>query len=141
MKRIVHLKEKGDRRHWRQTPQKKNLKILLIAINHIALCNHSHKKWKDSLEDSLNRALFAAKLMLPILVPRLLQNTSNVNTAFAGKSKQLYSFYDKLLRALMYLHFIVLTLICLLIDYAWCELCNIRLILFNNNSRSFTIQK
>ena len=43
--------------------------------------NHSHKKRKDSLEGSLDRVLFAAELESPkILVPRLPQHTSNVNT-------------------------------------------------------------
>ena len=41
---------------------------------------NSHKKWKDSLEGSLDRVLFAAELeFLKILVTRLLQHTSNVN--------------------------------------------------------------
>ena len=59
--------------------------------------NHSHKKWKDSLEGSLDGVLFAAELEFPkILVPRLPQHTSNVNTECARKSewlKQLYSLY------------------------------------------------
>ena len=50
---------------------------------------HSHKKRKDSLEGSLDRVLFAAELKFPkILVPRLPQNTSNVNIESAGKSKK-----------------------------------------------------
>ena len=57
---------------------------------------HSHKKWKDSLEGSLDRALVAAEPEFPkILVLRLPQHTSNVNTECAEKSewlKQLYSF-------------------------------------------------
>ena len=49
---------------------------------------HSHKKQKDSLEGSLDRVLLAAKLEFPkILVPRLPQHTSNVNTECAGKSE------------------------------------------------------
>ena len=52
---------------------------------------HSHKKRKDSLEGSLDRVLFAAELDFPkILVPRLLQNSSNVNIECARKSKQTY---------------------------------------------------
>ena len=50
---------------------------------------------EDSLEASLDRALFVAELELPkILEPRLSQHTSNVNTECTGKSewlKQLYS--------------------------------------------------
>ena len=59
---------------------------------------HSHKKRKDSL----NQALFAAELDFPkILVPRLPQNSSNVNTECAVKSKQLYSLCEQLLGALI----------------------------------------
>ena len=51
------------------------------------LYKHSHKKRKDSLEGSLNRVLFAAELEFPqILVPRLPQNTLDVNIECAGKS-------------------------------------------------------
>ena len=53
----------------------------------ICLFRHSHKKWKDSLEGSLDRALFAAELEFPkIIVPRLHQRTSDVNIKCAGKS-------------------------------------------------------
>ena len=46
---------------------------------------NSHKKWKDSLEGSLDRVLFAAELEFPkILVPRLPQNSSNVSIECAG---------------------------------------------------------
>ena len=59
--------------------------------------NHSYKKRRDSLEISLDRALFVAELGFPkILVPRRPQHTSNVNNERAGKSewsKQLYSLY------------------------------------------------
>ena len=47
------------------------------------LKNHSHKKRKDRdcLEDSLGRVLFAAELEFQkILVPRVPQNSSNLNT-------------------------------------------------------------
>ena len=58
---------------------------------------HSHMKCKDGLEGSLCRVLFAGELEFPkILVPRLPQHTSNVNTGCARKSelsKQLYSLY------------------------------------------------
>ena len=73
----------------------------------LRILDHSYKKQKDSLEGSLVQVLFAAELEFPnILVPRLPQNTSNVNTVSTGKSKQC----DQLLGALIYLHFIVLTL-------------------------------
>ena len=76
---------------------------------------HSHKRRKDSLEGSLDRVLFAAELAFPkILVPRLPQNSSNVNIECARKSKQLYSIYslcDQLLGVMIYLHFIILILI------------------------------
>ena len=55
---------------------------------------HNHKTRKDSLEGSLDQVLFAAELeFLKILVPGLLQHTSNVNIECAEKlvwSKQLY---------------------------------------------------
>ena len=52
------------------------------------MMNHSHKKWKDSLEGCLDRVLFAAEVEFPkILVPRLPQHTSNVNIECAGKSE------------------------------------------------------
>ena len=48
---------------------------------------YSHKKRKDSLDSSLDRVLFAAKLEFPkIIVPRLPQHTSNVNIDRAEKS-------------------------------------------------------
>ena len=73
----------------------------------------SHKKRKYSLEGSLDRVSFAAELEFPKkLVPRLPQNPSNVNIECAGKSKQLYSLCGQLLGAMIYLHFIILILIC-----------------------------
>ena len=54
-------------------------------------------KRMDSLEGSLDRALFAAELEFPkIVVPRLLQLTSYINIRCVGKSewsKQLYYLY------------------------------------------------
>ena len=74
---------------------------------------HNHKKQKDSLEGSLVRVLIVAELeFLKILVPSLPQNTSNVNIKSTGKSKQLHYLCGELLGALIYLHFIVLILIC-----------------------------
>ena len=68
---------------------------------------------EGSLEGSLDRVLFVAEPELPkILLPRLPQNSSNVNIKFIGKSKQLDTLCDQLLGALIYLHFIVLILIC-----------------------------
>ena len=76
------------------------------------MSNYSHKNRKDCLEGSLEGVLFAAELEFPeIPVPRLPQNTSNVNIERAGKSKQLYSFCDQLLITLIHIHFIVLILI------------------------------
>ena len=50
--------------------------------------DYSHKKRKDSLEGSLDRGLLAAELEFPkIVVPRLPQYTSDVNTECAGKSE------------------------------------------------------
>ena len=73
--------------------------------------NHSHKKRKDGLENSLDPILFAAELEFPkILVPRLPRNTSNVNIECAGKSKQPYYLCDQLLGAQIYFNFIILML-------------------------------
>ena len=105
-----------------------------LSVNLLVL-HHSQKKGIDSLEDSLvgvtpklpyietsqlicsaNQLtgfyMMAAELEFPkILVPRLPENSSNLNIERTGKSKQLYSLYDQLLGALIYLHFIVLILI------------------------------
>ena len=52
----------------------------ILTIVQYTLLIHSHKKRKDGLEGSLMRVLFAAELEFPkILVPRLPQNTPNVN--------------------------------------------------------------
>ena len=68
--------------------------FFLSSLNY---CWHSHKKRKDSLEGSLDRVLFAAELEFPkIIVPRLAQHISDVNSEWAGKSvwsKQLYYLY------------------------------------------------
>ena len=57
---------------------------------------HHHKKRKVSLKGSLDRVLFANELEFPkILVPRIPQNSSNVNVGCAGISKQLYSLCDQ----------------------------------------------
>ena len=75
--------------------------------------HHSHEKRKDSLEGGMIQVLFAAELVISkIPVPRLPQNTSNVNIKSAGKSKQVCYLCDQLLGAPIYLHFIVLILIC-----------------------------
>ena len=74
--------------------------------------SNSHEERKDSLEGSLDRVLFAAEVAFTkILVPRLPQNSLNVNIECAGKSKQLYCLCDQLLGELIYLHFIFLILI------------------------------
>ena len=87
------------------------LKTFLTVDLHIVK-KHSHKKRKGSLGGSLNRVLFEAQLEFrKILVPRLPQNSSNVNIESVGKLKQLYSLCDKLLGVLIYLHFIILILI------------------------------
>ena len=78
------------------------------------LLSHSHKKWKDSLEGSLDRVLFAAELEFPkILVPTLPQHISDVNIECAGKSKATVLFTrDQLFGALIHFHFIMRILIC-----------------------------
>ena len=60
----------------------------VLLVFSIVLLLHSHKKRKDSLEGSLDRALFAAEFEFPkILVPRLPKHASNVNIECAGKSE------------------------------------------------------
>ena len=57
-------------------------------IKYLMPKNQSDKKRKDSLEGSLDRVLLAPELEFPeILVTRLPQHTSNVNTECAGKSE------------------------------------------------------
>ena len=63
-------------------------------------------------------------------------NTSNVNIKCAGKSKQLYSSCYPLLAVLIYLHFFILINLFLIND-ACSKLCNIWLLFFENNSRSY----
>ena len=48
-----------------------------------------------------------------VLVPRILQNTSNVNTECSEKPKQPYSLCNQPLEALMYIYFIVFNWLCL----------------------------
>ena len=99
------LKEKGS---MAQTGLTKTVKHLASHRFH-----HTLKKRKDSLEGSLARVLFTGKLEFPkILVPRLPQNSSNVNTECARKSKQLYSLCYQLLAALIHIHFIIVIIIC-----------------------------
>ena len=70
-------------------------------------------KRRDSLKGSLVWVLLVAELEFPeILVPRLPQISSNVNIKSTRKSNQLFCLCDLLLRALIYLHFVVLILIC-----------------------------
>ena len=58
------------------------------------------------------RKVVWAELEFPqILLPRLPQNTSNLNIECTGKSKQLYPLCDKPLGVLIYLYFVVLILI------------------------------
>ena len=68
--------------------------------------------------------------------PRLPQNSSNVNTECAEKLKQLHSLCDQLLGAVIS-SFYYYDIDLFLIDYACCKLCNIWLLLFENNSRSY----
>ena len=112
-------------------------------------CEHNHKKRKDNLESNLDWVLFAAELEFPkILVPRLPQNTSNVNIECTERLKQPYSLCDQLPEALIYINFfimivfiMIIIMIFFIIDYAWCKLCKIWLLLCENNSRSITIQE
>ena len=104
--------------------------------------SHSHKKRRDSLEGSLDWVLFAAELeFAKILVPRLPQNSSNVNIESAGKSKQLfikYIFFTWTASWSVNINsFYYSDTNLLLIDYACCKLCNIWLLIFENSSTSY----
>ena len=79
----------------------------------MTVLNQSQKKRKDSMEGSLVRVLFEVELEFPkILITRPPQNASNINIKGTVKGKQLYYLCDNLLGALIYLHFIVLIVIC-----------------------------
>ena len=66
-------------------------RFLKKKINERRNLNHGHKKRKGSLEVCLVQVVFAAELeVLKILVPRLPQNTSNVNIKSTKKPKQQY---------------------------------------------------
>ena len=104
--------------------------------------NHSQKKRRDTLESRLVRVLITAELEFrKIVVPRLPQNVSTVNIENTGKSKQLYYLCDQLLGGLIYLYLYCSDINLFLIDYAWCELCNKWLLLFDNNTRSLTLEE
>ena len=121
--------------------------VRFAVYTDIFTLKHSHKKRKDSLESSMDRVLFAAEFDFPkILVPRLPQNTSNVNIECTRKSKQLYSLCDQLLGVLIYLNFIILILIWVLIEDAWSKLCKIWLLLYETTPgvslyRSLTLEE
>ena len=57
----------------------------------------SHKKREESLEGGLDRILFAAELeFLKIMVPKLTQDTTNVNNDCAGKLRPIRSVISRL---------------------------------------------
>ena len=105
--------------------------------------NHSHKKRRARLEGSLDRVLLAAELEFPkILTPRLPQRTSDINIQCVGKlewSKQLYSLHVSSFLERRYILILLLWFYYSLTDDACCKLCNIWLLLCENNSRSITI--
>ena len=87
--------------------------ILFIQFSIVIFYMHSHKKQKNSLKSSLVLVLFAAEIdFSKILVLSLPHYTLNVSIESSGKSKTLYDLCEKLLRALIYLHFIILVLTC-----------------------------
>ena len=83
--------------------KKYHIWILLVRGSY-----HSHKKRKDSLELFVTEHWTFPK----ILVPKLPHNASNVNIEGTRKGKQLYYLCGQLPGAIIYLHFIVLILIC-----------------------------
>ena len=91
------------------------LKITLFFDKTIVMRN-GRIVWKVVWNDYFWRLTWVPKT----LVPRIRRNSSNVNIEWAG----------------IYLHFIILILM-FLTDYACRELCNIWLVFFENNSRSY----
>ena len=74
-----------------------------------------HEKLEDSLKASLDQLLFAAELEFPkVLVPKLTQNTSDVNIECAWLYSAVHncSLCDQPLGALVFCYFIILILIC-----------------------------
>ena len=64
------------------TLSSKGIKTLTFILR------HSKNKWNDSIEGSLDRVLFEGDPGFPkSLMPRIPQNTSNINTECAGKPK------------------------------------------------------
>ena len=64
------------------------LEKIIYIQTYILLLIHSHKKWEDSLEGSLDQVLLVAELEFPkIVVPRLSQHPSDVNIECGGKSE------------------------------------------------------
>ena len=99
---------------------------------------HSHKKRKDSVEGSLSGVLSVAELEFrKIRVPRLL-TIHQMETLDEPENQNwtLYFLCDLLLAELKYLSFYYSGINLFLIDYAYCKLCNIWLLLIENNSRS-----
>ena len=83
----------------------RSIRIVLHSIHNVYITlYHSPKERRDSLKGTLDRVLFAGELDLPkILELRLPQNSLNVNIEWAG----------------IYLHFIILIIICFsLLDYS-----------------------
>ena len=72
-----------------------------------------NEKMEGSLEGSLDRILFATELEFPkVLVTRLPQNSLNVNNECAKKLYRIYSLCVQLLGVIIYLHFLIVILIC-----------------------------
>ena len=100
---------------------------------------HSHEKRKDSLEGSLDRVLFAAELEFPkILVPRLRQNTSNMPELNMPENHNNCILYvDSFLEHIKLSSFYCSDINLFLIDHTCYKPCNIWLLLFENNSKSY----
>ena len=113
-----------------------------------ALLEHSHKKWKDSMEGmNLDPAWSRSSVTCGwTWVPK---DTSTQATSACIKWKHLmcwkvrivktpvFFIGDQLFGALIHLYYFDVNLF--LIYDAWCKLCNIWLLLWENNSSSITI--
>ena len=103
---------------------------------------HSHKKRKDSLEGSLVRVLFAAELEFPkILVYQTTSEYIKCKHWQYWKIKTTALFIWQTSWSPDISSFYCCNINLFLIDYVWCKLCNIWLLLFENNSRSLTLEE
>ena len=63
--------------------------LITRPIETLSTCNHSHKKWKDSLETLAEPVVFSLQLKFrKLLEPSLREPASNINKQVQGTMKQ-----------------------------------------------------